>query len=46
MGCIWQLELGVHSLMGVLVLNGTGVDGGLWFVMVPLDWVSLSVVYC
>lgn len=26
-GCIWLLELGVHSLMGVLVLNMTGVDG-------------------
>ena len=38
MGCIWLVELGVHSLMRVLV------DRGLWFVLMLLDWVSSTVV--
>jgi hypothetical protein len=43
MGCIWLVELGVHSLMRVLELNVTGVDRGLWFVLMLLDWVSLCL---
>ena len=36
MGCICLLELGVHTLKGILVLGMTGVDGGLWFVLCRL----------